>query len=196
MDDCSGDLLVRWRAGDQQAAAELVHRYTARLVALARSRMPAQLSRRVDPEDVVQSVYRSFFAGAADGNYDLSRGGDLWRLLVTITLHKLYHQVELNTAAKRALGRERDLGADGGADDLPAHLATREPSPIEVVALTDELELLMRLQRPLERRILELRLQGHSLEEIAGQTERSLRTVCRVLEQIKQQVRAPVVGSP
>ena len=52
-EDSVPDLLVRWRAGDQQAAAELFRRYTHRLVALARSRLPACLTPRVDPEDVV-----------------------------------------------------------------------------------------------------------------------------------------------
>jgi DNA-directed RNA polymerase specialized sigma24 family protein len=56
------------------------------------------------------------------------------------------------------------------------------------VALADELERLMRRLDPLERRILELRLQGFTQDEIAVQTQRSLRTVCRVLQEIKQQL--------
>lgn len=46
----------------------------------------------------------------------------------------------------------------------------------------------MRRLDPLERRILELRLQGFTQDEIAVQTQRSLRTVCRVLQEIKQQL--------
>jgi DNA-directed RNA polymerase specialized sigma24 family protein len=37
-----------------------------------------------------------------------------------------------------------------------------------------------------QRRILELRLQGYTLEEIADETRHSLRTVRRRLEHIKQ----------
>src|SRR5262245_8880200 len=108
-DDRSGDLVARWRAGDQQAAEQLFHRYAQRLIALTRSRLPSLLSRRVDAEDVVQSVYRSFFAGAREGRYDLRQGGDLWQLLVTITFHKLYHQVKRNTREKRAIEREQSF---------------------------------------------------------------------------------------
>ena len=35
------------------------------------------MRQKVDPEDVVQSAYRSFFAAASDGHYDLQRAGDL-----------------------------------------------------------------------------------------------------------------------
>src|SRR5262245_49776131 len=101
MDERSGDLLARWRTGDQQAAVELFRRYVDRLIALVRSRLSAKFSRRLDAEDVVQSVYRTFFAEARDCRFDLQHGGDLWRLLVTIALHKLQHQVRRNLRGKR-----------------------------------------------------------------------------------------------
>src|SRR5262249_45888213 len=66
-------------AQQQPAASELFQRYAGRLIALARSRLSTKVSKRVDPEDVVQSAYRSFFAGARDGCYDLERGGDVWQ---------------------------------------------------------------------------------------------------------------------
>src|SRR5262249_61833539 len=92
VDDAS--LLARWREGDQQAAAEIFRRYVGRLIGIVQARLSAKLARRVDPEDVVQSAYRSFFAGARNGQYDLPLGRDLWRLLVAITLHKLPDQVK------------------------------------------------------------------------------------------------------
>src|SRR5436305_1291848 len=94
--DEAAALVARWRAGDQQAAAELFRRYADRLIALARSRLSARLARRIDPEDVVQSAYRSFFGDTRAGRYDVGRAGDLWQLLVTITLHKVQLQVKRN----------------------------------------------------------------------------------------------------
>src|SRR6516165_3386835 len=99
----ASELLARWQNGDQAAATELFRRYAARLIALAKSRLSARLSNRVDPEDVVQSVYRSFFAESRDGRYQLERGGDLWQLLVTITLHKLANQANRLETGKRAV---------------------------------------------------------------------------------------------
>jgi DNA-directed RNA polymerase specialized sigma24 family protein len=56
------------------------------------------------------------------------------------------------------------------------------------VALADELERFMGGLEPLHRRMLELRLQGYTLDEIAAATNRSDRTVIRVMERIKQQL--------
>ena len=43
----------------------------------------------------------------------------------------------------------------------------------------------MRQLDPLYRRVMELRLNGYKLEEIAVTVGRSERTVCRVLDEIK-----------
>ncbi len=109
METLSAEIVARWRAGDQQAAGALFRRYAERLLALARSRLSSRLARHIDPEDVVQSAYRSFFSGARAGRYVLKRSGDLWRLLVAITLPKLHHQVERPPAGKRRYPREMQI---------------------------------------------------------------------------------------
>jgi hypothetical protein len=95
-------LLERFRGGDDVAAAAIFARYFERLTLLARSRLSARLARRTDPEDIVQSVYRSFFVGVREGRYALGRGGDLWRLLASITKHKLLRQVRHQSADRRS----------------------------------------------------------------------------------------------
>ena len=187
-DDQSGNLVARWRAGDQWAATELFHRYADRLVALAKRRLSAKLAQRVDPEDVVQSVYRSFFADVRAGRYDVKRGGDLWRLLVTITLHKLHHQVTRGIAKKRAVERERSFGSEDSLFGMQADILAHEPSPVEAAALSELLEQVMGGLDARERRMLELRLQGYNLDEIAAATCLSRRTVCRILDEVKEQL--------
>jgi RNA polymerase sigma factor (sigma-70 family) len=187
-DEDSGNLVARWRSGDQQAAAELFRRYTKRLIGLARRRLPASLSRRVDPEDVVQSVYRSFFDVAREDRFDLQRGGDLWRLLVAITLHKLTDQVKRQTRDKRSVDRDRTFGSEDSFFSLQAYFYSREPAPPEAAALLELVEQLMRRLDPLSRRTLELRLQGYNHEEIAADIRRSQRTVIRLLNEIRRQL--------
>jgi RNA polymerase sigma factor (sigma-70 family) len=186
--DATLQLVARWRSGDQQAADELFRRYAEQLVGFARSRLSAKVAQRVDPEDVVQSAYRSFFAAARAGRYELERGGDLWRLLVSITLHKLHDQVKHNSRVKRALERERAVGDVGKLDNLPALILAHDPSPLEAMALAEEVEELMRELEPVQRRMLELRLQGYNLDEIAADTCRSVRTVSRILDRVKQRL--------
>jgi RNA polymerase sigma factor (sigma-70 family) len=178
-EETSDNLLERVHQGDQGAATELFHRYVRRLVALARSRLPGALVQRVDPEDVVQSAYRSFFAANADGRYDSQRGDDLWELLATITLHKVHRQIEHFKAQKRGWDRELHFGSEDSLLGLHAQALDAQPSPAEAAALTDEVAHLMRRLDPEQRLVLELRLQGHQLQEIADQTGRSVRTVKR-----------------
>lgn len=186
MSDESVDLVARWRGGDEQAANELFHRYAGRLLALAQSRLSAQLAGRVNAEDVVQSAYRSFFVHARAGRYVFERNGDLWRLLVAITLHKVRGQIEHHKAGKRDVRLER---GDGGAwFGLPPDALAQDPSPAEAAALADELEQVMRRLEPAQRKMFELRLQGYSLEEIAGQCECSIRTVKRGLSTIRERL--------
>jgi RNA polymerase sigma-70 factor, ECF subfamily len=183
----SDELLARWRGGDQQAATELFRRYTDRLVNLARHRLSAKFARRVDPEDVVQSVYRSLLAIVHDDRYDLRRGGDLWNLLVGITLHKLQHQVQRLSTRKRDINREQGFGSEDSLIGIEAVAAlARDPSPVEALTLADELQHVMGELEPLPRRIFELRLQGYDLNEIATEVGRSQRTVSRALERAKE----------
>jgi RNA polymerase sigma factor (sigma-70 family) len=189
MDAPSAELMARWRSGEQEAAEILFRRYVERLLALARSRMSSWLARCVDAEDVVQSAYRTFFAGALAGRYSLRRNGDLWRLLAAITIHKVQHQIERHTAAKRSKVREHHFGGDSSLFEFQGDVLAREPTPEQAAALTDTLEEVFRGLEPGDRRVVELRLQGSGLGEIAADMRRSERTVRRVLERVRERLR-------
>jgi RNA polymerase sigma factor (sigma-70 family) len=175
-------LLERFRAGDDLAAEALFSRYFERLTSLARSRLAPRLASRTDPEDIVMSVYRSFFIGARAGRFVLNRGGDLWRLLASITKHKLLRQARHHGADRRSIDRESRLD-QANEGRLPGRQL--DPSPEEALALADELERVFTRLDVLGRRVLELRLQGAQLSEIAEDTGRSERTIRRTLGQIR-----------
>jgi RNA polymerase sigma factor (sigma-70 family) len=176
-------LLERYRQGDDTAAEELFSRYFQRLTSLARSRLSPRLARRTDPEDIVLSVYRSFFIDARAGRFTLSRGGDLWRLLASITKHKLLRQARFHGADCRSVDRESSLD---GAETGYVFIDGCEPSPGDAAALADELEYVFLKLDAFGKRVLELRLQGAQLSEIAEETGRSERTVRRTLGRIRE----------
>lgn len=179
----SARLLASYQGGDQPSAEAIFNRYCERLTRLARTRLSSRLASRTDPDDVVMSAWRSFFIGARDGRFSLQRSGDLWRLLVSITLHKLYRQARHHAADMRSVKTE--LCMEAVAD--PLQLADdREPNPAEAVALSDELESIFSQLDPFARRVLELRLQGDRLAEIALGTGRAERTVRRTLANIRK----------
>jgi RNA polymerase sigma factor (sigma-70 family) len=176
-------LLERYREGDETAAEELFARYFERLTALARSRLSPRLACRTDPEDIVLSVYRSFFIDARSGRFTLNRGGDLWRLLASITRHKILRQARHHSADRRSVNLELPLdGVEGGCYLVHGH----EPTVEDAVALSDELEWVLTQLDCFGRRVLELRMQGAQLSEIAEDTGRSERSVRRTLSQIRE----------
>jgi eukaryotic-like serine/threonine-protein kinase len=184
MDRPSDELLRRYREGGESAAAEIFDRYVVRLTRLARSRMAAKLARRVDPEDVVLSAYRSFFVAARQHRFALQRSGDLWRLLVRITLHKVYRSAAHHRAEMRDVDREA-VGVD--AVDV-SELSDREPTPDEAVALADELDAVLRQLDNRQRCVLEMRLQGFALREIAAELNVTERHITRMLYAIRRRI--------
>jgi tRNA A-37 threonylcarbamoyl transferase component Bud32/DNA-directed RNA polymerase specialized sigma24 family protein len=175
-------LLDRVRKRDELAAEELFSRYFERLTSLARSRLSRRVARRTDPEDVVMSVYRSFFVGARAGRFSLRRGGDLWRLLAAMTKHKLLRQARHASAGRRSVEAEVPFEpAETGAIYRRC-----QPTAEDAVTLADELDWLFSELDALGRRVLELRLQGAQLSEIATDTGRAERTIRRTLAQIRE----------
>jgi RNA polymerase sigma-70 factor (ECF subfamily) len=178
--------MARLRAGDEDAAAQIFHRFAGRLIALARSRLDGVVRKKIDPEDVVQSVYQSFFVRFADGQFALEGWDSLWAVLTVLTVRKCGHHVEHFRAARRDVYRE--LTPPPLSDDSHAswQAVAREPTPEEALVLT---ELVQELMRTLERRnrdIVSLGLQGNKPSQIAHQLGCTERTVQRVLHRVKQ----------
>lgn len=188
MNQDSIELLARWQAGDEQAAQTLFVRYFARLYGLVRAHLQQRSSARFDADDVVQSAFGSFFRGARDGQFVLQRAGDLWNLLAAIALHKIQHQFERHTAGKRAVQREQLSGMLDEVLQGDLSPLARDPSPQDAAMLIDELEHLLSPLSEIQRQIVEMRLDGFTLDEIAVEVRRSQRTVRRTMEQIKSQM--------
>jgi RNA polymerase sigma-70 factor (ECF subfamily) len=177
-------LFRRWRAGDEQAARLIFERYVDRLLALARGRLGPRLARRVDPEDIVQSVFRTFFARARAGQFHVGDRDDLCKLLVRITLLKTLRQVAFHTAAKRDVAQEDAGAADGGRGHL-LEVLDRGPTPEAAAAFIDQLGHFLDELRPAERQIIDLRLQGHKDVEIAERLGVSDRKIRRLMERVR-----------
>ncbi len=179
----SAQMLARCTAGESLAEEQLFERYVVRLTLLARSRLSQRLASRVEPEDIVLSAYRSFFLAARQHRFELRHSGDLWRLLVKITLAKVVDQVEFHRAHRRTVDREQriDASQDTGDQNWLAVLA-RDPSPGEVAQAIEELECLLAALPPLGAQVVQLRLQGFRQDEIAKQLNCAERTVRRWLE--------------
>ena len=170
--------------GDQQAFEAVFDRYSDRLIRVARSRISERLASRIEAEDVVQSVFRSFFGRVQENRFTFTEESDLWRLLVAITLNKLRNKVDWHTAAKRDVGMEQRISP---TESRPSafDIDGETPSPEAVVMFIDMLEHFMSALRETDRKVLEFRLHGLTQEEIAAEIGCTERTVRRILERIR-----------
>jgi RNA polymerase sigma-70 factor (ECF subfamily) len=193
-DDSFAELIAQLRAGDETAASLIFHHFARRLIALARSRLDGRLRQKEDPEDVVQSVFRSFFARTAEEEYQLESWDGLWGLLALITVRKCGRRVAHFRAARRDVGREA-RAADAVEDPRAEWEAlARDPTPVEAAMLADAVEQLLADLSPRDRQIATLSLEGRTVPEISAQVGCTERTVYRVLERIRQHLESQQDG--
>lgn len=176
------DLLREMKRGDEAAAAKLYERYALRLTRLTEKNTGADLANRFDPDDILQSVFGSFFKKARDGFYDVPSEGDLWPLLLVIALRKIRTYGTRHRAARRDVRREHPQAVgDRGNGDLE-RMESREPEPFIRLLAKETLELLP----PAYRSIVLWRLDGYELAEIARLAGRSKRSIERIFQECRQ----------
>jgi RNA polymerase sigma-70 factor, ECF subfamily len=186
-DDDFAALMNGLRSGEDQAANAVFERYTRQLVALARGRLDERLAGKVDPEDLVQSAYKSFLLRQRAGQLDVGNWKSLWGLLAIITLRKLADRTAYYQTDKRDAGRELSP-LDSSRTPAWQIAIDREPSPEEAALLAEIVEALFRDLDVDERPILELSLQGYSATEISEQLGRAERSVRRLRERIRKRL--------
>jgi RNA polymerase sigma-70 factor (ECF subfamily) len=186
MSNSFAEFLARLHNQDDAAAQELFARFTRQLIALALRHIDAGLRHKVDPEDVVQSVYKSFFARYGAGNLDLVNWNSLWGLLTLITVRKCAEQASYHRAECRNAAREVSPRGDAAMSWLEP--LGREPTPVEAAVLSETIEHLLGSLDAEERPILELSLQGYTTREISERLGRAERTVRLLREGVRHRL--------
>lgn len=176
-----GSLVRFLRAGDETAATQIYVRYAHRLQALSRAQFDQALAGRIDEDDIVQSVFRTFFRRVQTGAYDVPDGEELWKLFLVIGLNKIRRAAVHHRAAKRdvrATQAEVDPGLLAGEPD--------EATSVSILRMTidDALNGLSRGQQD----VIRLRIDGHEVAEIASRLGRSRRSVERILQAFREHV--------
>ena len=186
--------IQRIRAGDEQAARELVERYQPVIRREVKMRLHnPRLYRRVDWTDISQSVMASFFVRAASGQYELKRPDQLMRLLVVMTRNKLSKQERRHRAYKRdyRLADDREAAC---LDEKPS----ADPTPSRLVAGRELLEAFRARLSEEERMLADLRAQGCDWAEISSRfggtpqgRRMQLARACRRVERQLEECQAP-----
>jgi RNA polymerase sigma-70 factor (ECF subfamily) len=185
--DSFAEFLEQLRARDGDAARELFRRFTTQLIALARARFGGGLRHKVDPEDIVQSAYKSFFRRYNGSTLEAANWNGLWGLLTLITMRKCAERVAYHRAERRDVARE---AAAPSGEEGPPWLETigREPTPLEALQLSETVDRLLTDLDEDERQVVELSLEGHTTREISEQLGRAERTVRLLRERVRKRL--------
>jgi RNA polymerase sigma-70 factor (ECF subfamily) len=181
------EFLAKLHGNNDAAAKQLFARFTHQLIGYALRHIDAGLRHKVDPEDVVQSAYKSFFFRYGEGNVELANWNSLWGLLSLITVRKCAERAAYHRAERRDAARE--ISARGSDSSEPwLEPLGREPTPLEAAVLTETVEQLLGNLDEDERPVLELSLQGYTTREISEKLGRAERTVRLLREGVRHRL--------
>jgi RNA polymerase sigma factor (sigma-70 family) len=186
--DAYAEFIRRIRAGDQDAAAELVRLYEPEIRLEVRTWLrlrDPRLRRVFDSMDICQSVLASFFLRAAVGEYDLERPEQLAALLAGIARNKLSEQVKHHQRQRRDVRRVQPAEAE-----LLAMPQTETASQFAAGR-----ELLAEFRRRLseeERQLADLRAEGRDWAAIAaamgGTPEARRKQLTRTIARVEREL--------
>ncbi len=177
-------LLRRFKCGEADAATELYIRYANRLEQLASKQTSPDLAFRVSSDEIVQSVFRTFFRRASIGQYDVAQGEDLWKLLLIISLNKIRSQSEFHRAQKRDVGKTITLKNEFFQNQSSA----KDGNETAYVILKMTVDELLDDLPAGHADIVRLRIENQTLPAIAKKIGRSHRTVERVLQKFRDKL--------
>jgi DNA-directed RNA polymerase specialized sigma24 family protein len=184
------------KTGDSVAASQIWHHYFDRLVRSVRHRVYGQNRAVSDEEDIVLSVFDSFYNAAENGRFpDLTDRDDLWRLLLRMAARKVVDKRRHDLRQRRG-GNVQLYYLDHAADDDSVVEAIGvEPSPDMVVMMQESVEqLFSHLGVGQLRDLAGAKLEGYTNAELAQRFGCSERTIERRLNLIREKCQQELVA--
>ncbi len=165
-----------------EAARQIWLYFSDRLLALVRRRLDPALRVRAAEDDVLQSVFASFFNARPAADRPVRDRAEIWRLLVCLTMRRIANTADHHRAQRRDVRRERRLEPHGGASAVfngppcdPG--AGRSFDPQDEVIAREQFERLLATLPDDLKQIFAMRLEGYTNAEIASQVNRVERTI-------------------
>ena len=181
------------RDGDDRAITSLWEDYYQQLVHIAARRLPANLRRTGDEEDIALSAFNSFIAGVRKDHFpDLAGRDNLWGLLITMTGRKVHAHLRHQTRQKRGGGSVRgesvflDRQGDAKAGGIGGVTGGMHPADVHAELAEACDALLDQLGDEQVKQIAIMRMDGFLVDEIADRMGLSKRAVERRLQLIRK----------
>ena len=181
--------------GDSTAANRIWQHYFDRLVRSVRHRLYGQNRAVSDEEDIVLSVFDSFYSAVEKGRFpDLSDRDDLWRLLLRMSARKVVDKRRHDQRQRRGGGvnlHSFDHTTDG---ENVIEAIGNEPTPEMVLMMQESVEqFFSHLGVGQLRDLAGAKLEGYSNAELARRFDCSERTIERRLHLIREKFQQELV---
>lgn len=174
----------------ERVEAEYFHRFAERLAAVAQRHISFRLRHKIEPEELTQSVFRTFYRRLGHGTLEAKDSDRVWGLLVRLVLCKLRNRVVFFQAQRRDVRAERSLDQP---DDLGmigrSRLSGNETAPDEQAAVNEAFDEFLRELNPDDQTIFVAHLAGYRSPAISVQVGSSEQTVRRRLQQMERKLR-------
>lgn len=192
MDDIDfARLIARVKEGDEAAIGGLIERFGPEVRMMVRRRLPARLRSQFDTVDFTQVVWNSVIADCRDRAEPFEDPRHLLGFLAGVVHNKIAGEFRRRTRTRKYdIGREEPLYVRRGGREVPREVAAADPTPSEAVQADDRLEQIVAGRSPLEVRIVELRREGLTIDEVAARLEMHEKAVRRVLGSIRERLEA------
>lgn len=168
--------------GNEWAATAIHARYEKRVRRLAQLHWPSAMRSRFDPDDIVQEVFDRFFRAIRRGIYSPSEASGLWGFLFVVSLN------QIRKVASRHLSRRRDVRQTVGQGGAGHGGESKDPRQTSTAHSRLVVEEILEALSPLMREVVERKLEGYTVQEIAHGLMISRRAVERLLHEVRQRV--------
>jgi len=190
-DDDFADLMARAKAGDPAAIREFLLRFEPEVRMMVRARLPKRLRTQFDSLDFVQAVWQSFFSDLPNDTPDFVKVEHVHGFLAGVVRNKVYEQDrKLTRTAKYNVSREERLYIRRGDRDVPREVISPDPSPSQAAQASDRLAQLTNGRGPREVKMITLRREGLTYDEIAARMGVNEKTVRRIIESARSRLEA------
>jgi RNA polymerase sigma-70 factor (ECF subfamily) len=186
MQSANGDfpeLVARVRRGDEAAVAELVRRYEPEVRRVAHARIGPALRPHLDSMDLVQSIHRSLLLGLRQGRFDVKTPENLVALAVTLVQRKVAR------IWRRLQGQPGVINGSANAESILLRLPGKDEDPARIVEQDEQVRRLLDSLPELDRRLIELRLEGCTTAEAARALDMSPDVLRVRLQRLRERLR-------
>jgi RNA polymerase sigma factor (sigma-70 family) len=190
-------LVERIAEGSEAAVWELLQRYSTNILRVVRRRLPSEIRTKIDSVDIVQSVWKSLLRKGAPLDQITTVEHFVAYLagsarLKVFEAHRHYTRCEASNIRREVpinphVGRE----VKRGVDELTNRFVDRKAhTPSAYISARDNWEQAIEKVGSRGRDVVQLKLQGMTLDEIADHMALSKSTVRRILDSLLQSLSA------